>query len=163
MNVQCYQVHCETLEIQSLSARCQQLYIALCAHSAPYAIHLAHDGAEVEFWSDRFGHAFKSSANGKKVVDDIDLRRVMRMQWILPVIRGAVPGVRCLELPPDQKYRPPRDARNRRLYTLEAERYVVWLQPKSDHATHYKFSSAYPCTPDQLAGYVAAAVAELQV
>lgn len=153
MNLDTYQVHCKSLGDELYIARCQMLYQSICAFRDPYAVHLTHDGLAVQFWRERFGHAFKPSVSGHKAQDQIDDRRIQRIQWILPVIRGVPKGVRCFEAPPDAKFRTPPSGRLRRLYTLESHRYVVWLTPHGDE-TDFKFSTAYPCMPDQLEGYI---------
>jgi hypothetical protein len=109
--------------------------------------HTTHDGHDVKFFSDRFDHAFFRSADaaggGKKV--EIDAERVKRIMWIRELISGKIPGSECILLPSDKPKQPAR-----RLYVINSEMYVVWLEPIK---SGWKFSSAYKPLAFQIKKY----------
>jgi len=105
-----------------------------------YGIHTSHDGEEVIFHEDQFGHAFFDKPDKKSLIKRRDLpdeRRLERMRWIGPLIRGEVAGSECWHVPsPTGRRRPPN-----RLYIAWNQLYVVWLEPRQ--LGGWKFSSAY--------------------
>lgn len=109
-----------------------------------------HDAHMVIFHLARFEHAFQTTSDGWIALerkDVVDSKRIARIRWIRPVLRGQAAGTCCFEVPaPTGRSRPPN-----RLYVLESELYVVWLEPRN--AGGWKFSSAYPATREAIAKY----------
>lgn len=103
-----------------------------------------HDNLEVVFHKDRFEHAFYTSSNRARRPHDkdiVDLKRIVRIRWILAVVSGNVRDSECWECPSKETgRRKPPD----RLYIVWSEGYVVWLHPKADGG--WRFSTAY-CAP----------------
>lgn len=111
----------------------------------------AHDGAEVVFYADRVGHAFKASRNYIRhptLKTELALDRIERMAWILPVIQGQVEDSACWHVPSqDHREYPPN-----RLYLVWGLGYCVWLEPLGTSG-RWRFSSAYPALPHKLRSY----------
>jgi hypothetical protein len=105
-----------------------------------FGVHTCHDGEEVIFHEDQFGHAFFDKPDKWSLTKSQDLpdeMRLARMRWIGPLIRGEVAGSECWHVPsPTGRRRPPN-----RLYIAWNQIYVVWLEPKQ--LGGWKFSSAY--------------------
>ncbi len=103
-------------------------------------IHACHDGAEMRVYEDRIEHLITSSSDRSRnpfCHDQLDLRRIQRLRWIVPLISGQVPTSSCWEVA-DGK-------RTKRLYMFSPSRaqpYVVWLDPLRQDKT-WKLSSAY--------------------
>lgn len=111
--------------------------------------HKTHDGVSVRFFEDRFDHAFfrsKDFVRSNKQKNEIDPLRVERILWIGPLIRGELTNSECHRMPNSQTNQP-----QKRLYILNDERYVVWLEPQSQGT--WKFSSAYVAFGYQLKSY----------
>jgi hypothetical protein len=69
-----------------------------------------------------------------KAKTGIDIRRVERVKWILPMLRCAAPNVECWLIPSDGVIK--------RIYICFGLGYVVWLEP-GDREGWWDFSSAY--------------------
>jgi len=101
--------------------------------------HHTHDGLRVIFFAERFEHAFFRSVNfqaARGAKNEIDKHRCERIHWIAELIGGDVPDSECLLMPNERLDRP-----DKRLYVLNAECFVVWLEPL--RSGDWKFSSAY--------------------
>jgi hypothetical protein len=109
-----------------------------------------HDGHILLFHEDRFEHAFQTTSDrlcSPDRKDIVDAKRIARIRWIRPVVTGQVTSTACFEVPsPTGRSRPPN-----RLYVVESELYVVWLEPRTSGG--WKFSSAYPATRDGVERY----------
>lgn len=113
------------------------------------ALH-THDDEKVIFFEDRFPHAFAETVSWHRK-GTFDLRRGERVAWIGPVVAGEIPGTECWLVPPKNGGRTPRIRSRNRIYMLEMEKYVVWLEPL--HAGGWKFSSAYMAGSGDLRRY----------
>lgn len=102
----------------------------------------AHDGQDVYFFPDRFGHAFFTSSNPARrsdAKDRLDRARVERIRWIGVVIAGEILDSFCVDAPPRGSQRV-----RKRIYMVPQERYIVWLNQRKGGG--YIFSSAYVAT-----------------
>ena len=110
--------------------------------------HQAHDGDSVTFFEERFDHAFFKSSDprggGRK--DGIDIDRVQRVLWIGRLIQGSVYNSECLQVPNKRPDKP-----DTRLYIINSEMYVVWLEPLE--VGGWVFSSAYKPMARQIKAY----------
>jgi hypothetical protein len=126
------------------------LYRDLYLTKGRIGVQQTHDGQIVLFHEDRFEHAFQTTSDkfcSPERKDVADAQRVARIRWIRPVVTGMVTGTACFEVPsPTGRSRPPN-----RLYVVECELYVVWLEPRT--AGGWKFSSAYRATRDGIERY----------
>ena len=99
-----------------------------------------HDEKKVVFFEDRFEHAFAQTVAWYEK-GGFDRSRGERVAWIGPVVRGEIPGTECWLVPPKNGGRRQPDRPWNRVYMVEEERYVVWLEPLRSGG--WKFSSAY--------------------
>lgn len=109
-----------------------------------------HDGQVLLFYEDRYEHAFQTTSDricAPERKDTVDAKRIARIRWILPIISGLVAETACFEVPsPAGRSRPPN-----RLYVLEPELYVLWLEPRTSGG--WKFSTAYPTIRERIERY----------
>ena len=105
---------------------------------------LTHDGATVLFYTNRFDHAFKRERNGggSGSKDEWDMLRLLRVEWIGHLIQGCVNGTECYEVSQNGK--------SKRLYIVDSERYICWLEPSP---SCWRFSTAYCAMLYQLKKY----------
>jgi hypothetical protein len=126
------------------------LYRDLYLTKGRVGVEETHDGQVLLFHEDRFEHAFQSTSDklcSPERKDTVDAERIARIRWIGPVVTGRVAGTACFEVPsPTGRLRPPN-----RLYVVDRELYVVWLEPRTSGG--WKFSSAYPATRDGVERY----------
>ena len=111
--------------------------------------HTTHDGQRVIFFSDRFDHAFfrcDDFIRTAGVKNEIDQYRVERIHWIAALINGELPDSECHRMPSKRDGKP-----DKRLYILNSECYVVWLEPLRHGG--WKFSSAYKPRGHQIKQY----------
>ncbi len=89
-----------------------------------------HDGQVLLFYEDRYEHAFQTTSDricAPERKDTVDAKRITCIRRNLPVIAGEVTETSCFEVPsPTGRSRPPN-----RLYVLEPELYVLWLEPRT--------------------------------
>lgn len=126
------------------------IYRELYLTKGRVGVEQTHDSQILLFHADRFEHAFHTTSDrlcSPDRKDILDVNRVARIRWIRPVVTGRVARTGCFEVPsPTGRLRPPN-----RLYVVEPELYVVWLEPRTSGG--WKFSSAYPATRDCVARY----------
>lgn len=99
-----------------------------------------HDGQRVVFFNDAFDHAFFASP--EKVV--LDIERVERINWILPLIQGDAPNSECWEVSDS--------GMTKRVYLCFGLGYVVWLKERLNGG--WKFITAYPAFRAQIRKYI---------
>jgi len=100
-----------------------------------------HDGHKIVFFNDAFDHAFFVSP--EKVV--LDIERVKRINWILPLIQGKAFNSECWEI--NQR------GLNKRVYVCFGLGYLVWLKESLNGG--WKFITAYPAFRRQIREYIA--------
>jgi hypothetical protein len=130
--------------------RYAELYLDRGTSPKRTGLQRAHDGERVIFFEDRFPHAFSETVSWY-AKGPFDRSRGERVAWIGPVVSGEVPGTECWLVPPKNGgHRTDNRPRNR-LYIVNDEGYVVWLEPL--RAGGFKFSSAYVAGPGDLRRY----------
>jgi hypothetical protein len=124
------------LSDEDLEQTAKDLYSECFLQNAINGIHRLHDGDSVIFKKARFQHAFYLAANWQesRVKTGIDIRRVERMKWILPMLGCDAPNVECWLVPSDGVIK--------RVYVCFALGYLIWLEP-GDREGQWSFSSAY--------------------
>lgn len=110
-------------------------------------------GERIVFYEDRYGHAFRTSANRAMTAYSkavVAVSRIERIHWIRAVLTGEIPEVECWNIRPKEGRVHPPD----RAFILWNPGYIVWLRPNKD-CSAWVFSSAYPVPPAELARYTA--------
>ena len=112
-------------------------------------VHLLHNAELVKFDRRRFTHAFSYAGNWEvtKEKTGLDKRRIMRINWILPMIQGQVSGSECWEKLEDFK--------RKRIYINFKLGYVVWVE--STNKGKWVFSTAYTASASDIRKYIAGA------
>jgi hypothetical protein len=98
----------------------KQTYSELYLQNRGYGVHSTHDGHPVRMDGARFHHAFYNTPDHHASVQKtiLDLRRVERMKWILPLMSGQMLGSECWEDTSNAPY-------TKRLYCIPAERNLI--------------------------------------
>jgi len=120
-----------------------KLYTDQKTHGGRIGLRKTHDGEEVIFFEDRFGHAFFTSAqktSRQYAKDEFQRNRASRVRWIGPIIQGDIGDTECWRIFPHQRYHSNTNMPSR-LYILWDEKYLVWLEPRKSGS--WWFSSAY--------------------
>ena len=94
-------------------------------------IRQTHDGQEVHFWKHRFDHSCFVSPD--KVL--IDIGRIARLPWVLPIIAGNIAGTEC-------RSKQNIDRPDNRVYICIPENFVIWLEPRDEGG--WRYSTHYP-------------------
>lgn len=118
-----------------------------CANSE-YSTLLTHDEQQVSFYENRFGHAFygRKEWTNSNQKDKPDVQRLARVRWIEPLIGGELDGSACWLCKNEEN-----SHRTRRLYILEEECFIVWLEEWKKE--EWWFSSAYSPYRQQIRKY----------
>lgn len=147
------------LDDATAEAEGERLYHdAFITHSGRTGEILTHDGVTVRFFADRYHHAFHSShdrARHTYAKDKVARDRLERLTWIRPVLEGKVAGIECWEVPlkvPEEGFR---CFPGKRLYVCWEQGYLIWLEPLRGGG--FKFSTAYPAPPAEIARYTSRA------
>lgn len=113
-----------------------------------YGVLDTHDQQEIAFYGNRFEHAFFTRRDWSKSAkkDQLDPERVRRIAWIKPLVSGQIPGSACWLIPCADNPK-----RTRRLYVIEDECFLVWLETWSPE--QWWFSSTYIALRGQLRKY----------
>jgi hypothetical protein len=150
MNLQEVLLDFSQVRDDDLAANGEQAYRENYLNRGKFGVHTCHDGGEVIFHEDRFGHAFFDKPNRWSLTKSRDIpdeSRLERMRWIGALIRGEVANSECWEVPsPTGRRRAPN-----RLYIIWEEKYVVWLEPRQNGG--WKFSTAYVKTRGTIRDY----------
>jgi hypothetical protein len=113
------------------------------------AQHHTHDGQRVVFFANRFDHAFfrcDDFIRSGGLKNEIDPYRVERIHWIAQLIGGELTDSECHRMPNRREGQP-----DSRLYILNSECYVVWLEPLREGG--WRFSTAYKPLAYQIKQY----------
>jgi hypothetical protein len=123
----------------------KERFVELFLQNARYGYANAHDGEQVRFNRGRFSHAFYLAGNWRssKKKTGIDVRRVERIKWVLPVIQGRVTKAECWLVPEDGIVK--------RLYIVWEKGYIVWIEPST---SGWWFSTAYSASSKEIRGYI---------
>ncbi|MBX7244653.1 MAG: hypothetical protein K1X53_04090 [Candidatus Sumerlaeaceae bacterium] len=128
----------------------RSLYANIYLNKGKLGIFQTHDGQLLQFWQDRYDHAFFTSSNRARHSDWKDVvarERIERIWWILHVVEGRVPNTACWEAWSSSGRRFPPN----RLYIAASYNYLVWLTPK--YGGGFKFESAYSAHPNDIERY----------
>ena len=116
---------------------------------------MAHDGATVKFFADRYHHAFHTShdrARQAYAKDTVAAVCIARMPWIQPMIEGLAADTECWEVPLKVPEEGIRCFPGKRAYVSWKLGYIVWLEPLRKGG--FKFSSAYPVPTGEIQAYL---------
>ncbi len=93
-----------------------------------------HDNQDVLFWKNQFDHAFYTPKKWEEttIKQIVDKRRVQRMTWIQPLIKGEVPNSQCWHIQQNLL---------KRMYCVASKGYMLWLEPNGEDC--WRFSTAY--------------------
>lgn len=134
-------------EIESLA---RSIYSSIYLHGKKVGELSCHDSSLALFHETQFEHAFFTSRNRAqhlKIKDSIARDRIERIHWIGPVIAGRVSRTACYDVIDFREG----NRRTKRLYLVQPDRYVVWLEPRSSGG--WKFSTAYLAGVEDLRRY----------
>ena len=125
----------------------RQSYSDIFLQNARFGFHSLHDGGRVVFKAGRFKHAFFLAENWQtsKEKTRIDIRRVERLRWILPMLRCEAPNAECWLVPDDGV--------EKRIYVCFGLGYVIWLEPGNAQGD-WSFSTAYTTSSRQIREYI---------
>jgi hypothetical protein len=123
----------------------RNLYAENLLTSTHSGVFQMHDGEQVKFQKTRFDHAFFMAGNWQtsKEKTGIDVRRVARLRWILPIIQGEILSTECWLVT--------ENGGENRLYLSFGLGYVIWVESSNKG---WWFSSAYTASGTQIRGYV---------
>ena len=110
-------------------------YLDLFLQNSRFGLHSLHDGEQVYFSRGSFKHAFYKAENWQitKRKNRVDLRRVERIRWILPILQGKIPNTECWLVKEDGKVK--------KLYLSWVEGYVIWLENESKNKWNFSLTS----------------------
>jgi hypothetical protein len=134
-------IDCVGLTVAEIEALGREKFAERFLSDARKGQFLAHDGEKVVFFDDSFEHAFFRSP--EKAI--IDVKRVERLEWILPLMQGQILNAECWLIDDG--------GINKRLYLCFGLGYVVWLKERLNGG--WKFVTAYPAFRAQIRKYVA--------
>lgn len=111
----------------------RQKYRELFIDAIGKGVHTCHDGEPVIFYESRFHHCcFTGRSRDTSAKEILDLRRVERLPWILPLIGGDMVNSECWLID---------ENRLKRMYAIPGKGYIAWLEMNKDG--EWFFSSAY--------------------
>lgn len=123
----------------------REQYSNLFLTNAICGFHLLHDGEQARFARGRFKHAFSKAdewqSSDKKT--SLDKRRIARIEWILPIIKGQVSGTECWLVK--------EDGVEKRIYVSFGQGYVIWFESSGNEK--WEFSTAYTANAARLREY----------
>jgi hypothetical protein len=130
--------HQPLVEVETIGSK---LYSDLFLDDARVGRRPLHDEREARFYKDTFRHAFFRSPGDY----EIDVRRVARIHWVLPMIAGKLYKSECWELVDC-------DGIEKRAYVCFGLGYIVWLKLRADG--RWCFLTAYTAPSRTLRKYV---------
>jgi len=129
-------------------AHSYEIYIQNCCGGGNSKSFELHDGESVTFFANQFNHAFFATKQNGPVLTSkmgLDIPRIERINWILPIIKGEISGTECWHIPREYT------GELKRLYVVRSKLYVIWLEPRKRGG--FKFSSAYKARNEQISVY----------